>query len=179
MALSKLQDKVSVQNEGWQAFCERHDANPDAFFYLDPPYFYKAEKLYSQVLDMGGHAELRDYLKSLKKPWLLSYDDAEDVRKLYKEMSSNALVVDKTYSTHPLGGNSYVGRELIFTNLKKMPAPDKDDKPHVGLSVKGGAVKSKPKKSAEPLRQPLSSRAKDVASSATIENDSQSPCGMA
>lgn len=174
LELSGLRDRVKVCNEGWREFCDRHVSDSQAFFYLDPPYFYKAERLYRHLLDTDGHTELREYLQELKKPWLLSYDDAQGVRELYKSVSKNALVVDTTYSTHPLGGNSYVGRELIFTNLIKMPPPDKDDKPHVGLSVKAGGVKGKPKEEAEPLRLPISSRAKDAASD-TAENSMRQP----
>lgn len=134
--LSKLSDKVTVRNENWRAFCHRYSRNPTAVFYLDPPYYHKAEQLYGHIFVESTHEELRDYLQKMTRPWLLSYDDAQEVRDLYKGVSTNARVIDTTYSTHPLGGRSFVGRELLFTNMKKLPAAAKAKDAHVGLSVK-------------------------------------------
>jgi DNA adenine methylase len=136
LQLSKFEEVVTVRNENWRAFCHRYSRNPTAIFYLDPPYFHKAEQLYGHVFDTGTHEELRDYLEGLLRPWLLSYDDAQEIRDLYEDLATNARVIDNTYSTHPLGGSSFVGRELVFTNMKKLPAASKSKAVHVGLSVK-------------------------------------------
>ncbi|HWP19007.1 MAG TPA: DNA adenine methylase [Burkholderiaceae bacterium] len=136
LELSKLEGAVTVRNENWRAFCYRYSRNPTAVFYLDPPYYHKAEQLYGHVFDEAAHEELRDYLHGFARPWLLSYDDAQEVRDLYEGMAVNARVIDNSYSTHPLGGCSFIGRELIFTNMKKLPAAYKAHSAHVGLSVK-------------------------------------------
>lgn len=154
--LSKLRGRVSVSNETWRTFCERMAKTPTSVFYLDPPYFHKAEQLYGYVFDQGEHAELRDFLKEFDRPWLLSYDDAMEIRTLYEGMGLNARVIDNTYSTHPLGGASFVGRELVYTNMKKLPAASKKSVAHVGLSVKK-VGKSKAPKGA-PLRFPTAKR---------------------
>lgn len=136
LELSTLRDQVTVRNENWRAFCHRYSRNASAIFYLDPPYYHKAEQLYGYVFAESTHEELRDYLESFARPWLLSYDDAQEVRDLYEGVTTNARVIDNTYSTHPLGGASFVGRELVYTNMKKLPAAAKAKDAHVGLSVK-------------------------------------------
>lgn len=136
LELSKLADKVTVRNENWRAFCHRYSRNPSAVFYLDPPYYHKAEQLYGHVFNEQMHEELRDYLKDFARPWLLSYDDAQEVRDLYEGITANARVLDTSYSTHPLGGCSFIGRELMFTNMRKLPAAAKANDAHVGLTVK-------------------------------------------
>lgn len=136
LALSELRTKVTVFNEGWRAFCKRYAKNERSVIYLDPPYYHKAEQLYGHVFDEDEHEALRNYLRGLSRPWLLSYDDAQEVRDLYEEVTSKARVIDNTYSTHPLGGCAFVGRELVFTNMKRLPAAAKTSKEHVGLSVK-------------------------------------------
>lgn len=136
LALSEWRAQVTVGNESWQSFCERFEDDERAIFYLDPPYYHKAEQLYGHVFDEEGHEELRDFLAGFERPWLLSYDDAQEVRDLYEDVTSKARVIDNTYSTHPLGGCAFVGRELVFTNMRRLPAATKGKEGHVGLSVK-------------------------------------------
>jgi DNA adenine methylase len=71
-------------------------------------------------------------------PWLLSYDDAPEVRALYGNLDLRARTIDSTYSTHPIGGSSFVGRELFYTNLARLPAPRPASAEHEGLSVLNG-----------------------------------------
>lgn len=157
LALSELRSKVTVANEGWRTFCERFADNHRAVIYLDPPYYHKAEQLYGHVFDEEEHEALRDFLRKMSRPWLLSYDDAQEVRDLYENVTRKARVIDNTYSTHPLGGCAFVGRELVFTNMKRLPAASKTVKGHIGLSVK------QPRKSransADVLRFPISAAA--------------------
>jgi DNA adenine methylase len=106
-----------VSCEHWKVFCDRHASDERAFIYLDPPYYYKAEQLYGHLFNEDQHIELRDYLERCKVPWILSYDDSLEVRKLYSDIPNlQGIVIDKTYSTHPIGGASYIGRELFLSN---------------------------------------------------------------
>ena len=157
LELCALRDRVAVSNESWKSFCQRLAVDPASIFYLDPPYFHKAEQLYGYLFDQEGHEELRDFLQVFKRPWLLSYDDATEIRSLYQYMSLNARAIDNTYSTHPLGGGSFVGRELVYTNMKKLPAPAKTGEAHVGLSVKPVGKAKAPL--GAPLRFPISASA--------------------
>ena len=157
LELSQLREKVSVSNESWKTFCKRMAKNPSTIFYLDPPYLHKAEQLYGYIFDMDEHEELRNYLQKLQRPWMLSYDDATDIRDLYAGLSLNARVIDNTYSTHPLGGASFVGRELFYTNMKKLPAPAKTGSAHIGLSVKAVGKSKAPV--GIPIRFPISTAA--------------------
>jgi DNA adenine methylase len=107
-----------------------------SFFYLDPPYYHKADALYGYYFDNIGHIRLQDYLTAFKAPWMLSYDDAPEIRALYQGRSLKARIIDSTYSTHPMGGASHIGREVLYSNLPKLPAPDKGIVVHSGLTVR-------------------------------------------
>lgn len=134
--LGALKDRVVVtSNLDWRDFVNQLRGE-GAFFYLDPPYFHKAEQLYGRYFDLAGHVALRDYLEDLSEPWLLSYDDAREIRELYKPLKLTARVIDSTYSAHPMGGASFVGRELFFSNLKKLPLPQGNNHEHIGMSVR-------------------------------------------
>lgn len=135
--LNKLRDRVIVVgNKNWEAFCDQMLLKDKPFFYLDPPYYHKAEQLYGYYFDNAGHDRLRDYLIAMEASWMLSYDDTPEVRALYQGHSLNARIIDSTYSTHPMGGASHVGREVLYSNLYKLPAPDQGDVVHSGLTVR-------------------------------------------
>lgn len=140
--LSLLSDRViSVSNNDWKSYCNRIQEGWDTFFYFDPPYYHKADALYGYYFNEKEHENLKDYLNQLNASWLLSYDDAPEVRALYKNHQGRARVIDSTYSTHPMGGASFIGRELFFSNLQRLPAPATPDGEHIGLTVhkfKGG-----------------------------------------
>lgn len=126
-----------VASENWRSFCLRYEEMNGVYFYLDPPYYHRAEQLYGHLFDAAKHQALRDFLNDLEAPWLLSYDDAPEVRALYANRADvQGLVIDQTYSTHPVGGASFVGREIIFSN-SPLPPPDDADCPHVGMTVRG------------------------------------------
>jgi DNA adenine methylase len=135
LALASYEDRVTTSNEDWESFCNRISRRRNALIYLDPPYYYKAEQLYGHVFDIHEHTKLRDYLMALESPWLLSYDNAEEVRKLYSRRGLQARVVDNTYSAHPLGGASFIGRELLYSNMNRLPPPDASGH-HVGITVR-------------------------------------------
>lgn len=138
LALAAFEDRVTTSNEDWRDFCNQMSRRGNTFIYLDPPYYYKAEHLYGYVFDIKEHTKLRDHLMAIESPWLLSYDDVEEVRKLYNRRGLQARVVDNTYSAHPLGGASFIGRELLYSNMDRLPPPDANGH-HVGITVRHSA----------------------------------------
>lgn len=88
----------------------------DVFFYFDPPFFDKADRLYNYWFEIDDHSGLHDALESLPEPWLLSYDAAPGIRKLYSQNGNGSRHVDLIYS-----GGRRQARELIITSLSKLP----------------------------------------------------------
>jgi DNA adenine methylase len=138
--LFKLRDRVMIiSNNNWESFCDEILLKNKSLFYLDPPYYHKAASLYGYYFNNATHLELRDYLVTFQAPWILSYDDTPEIRTLYQDRSLKARIIDSTYSTHPIGGSSHVGREMLYSNLSKLPAPDKGIIIHSGLTVRDSA----------------------------------------
>lgn len=89
------------------------------FVYLDPPFYNKAEKLYNHYFDHADHKALRDYLASVDLPWFLSYDDCNEVRRMYKDMAS--VSVNCLYNAARIGqakAKRSQSSELVITNLE-------------------------------------------------------------
>ena len=136
-ALFQMRDAVTrVSNVNWKQFCSLYKKSKTAYLYLDPPYYRKAEQLYGHIFDDQAHKDMRDYLVEQEFPWMLSYDDAPEIRSLYGDLSHiDCRVIDQTYSAHPIGGASFVGRELFFSN-RILPVSESATR-HRGMSVVG------------------------------------------
>jgi len=137
LELSHLSNRVrTITQNSWRDICEKWRDKEDVFFYLDPPFYNKANRLYRFVFNDAEHQSLCNYLKTLECPWVLSYDNAKEIRGLYDDKKLRARIIDNTYSAHPIGGNSFIGREVVYSNLKGLPLPGDNKSDHVGLSVK-------------------------------------------
>lgn len=86
--ISQLQERmenVVVENQDFETLIKHYD-RPDAFFYLDPPYF-STEDMYEVGFGWDDHVRLRDTLKNIKGKFLLSYNDCHEIRELYNGFS--------------------------------------------------------------------------------------------
>lgn len=54
----------------------------NATVYADPPYYVQGDKLYRTAFTEADHVALRDRLTAVDD-WVLSYDDHEEIRRLY------------------------------------------------------------------------------------------------
>lgn len=93
-----------------------NDEDKNAFIYLDPPYYGNSKsKLYGKkgyLHTEFDHQRLSDNLGKAKSRWLLSYDDHEDVRKMYEK---NTIHTDK----FQYGIQSKSKNELIISSKTK------------------------------------------------------------
>lgn len=82
---------------------------PRALFYCDPPY-YKAEKYYNIPFDVADHERLKQCLNGIKGLFLLSYNDCDFVRELYKDFK-----IEEVSRANNLTTGDY--KELIISNF--------------------------------------------------------------
>jgi DNA adenine methylase len=92
----------------------------EVFYYLDPPFFAKAHRLYRYHFDEADHKDLHDAITNLKSPWLLSYDPAKTIIDRYSHNGRGPKRIDLLYSAAADAGPSEV-QELIITNLPRLP----------------------------------------------------------
>jgi len=63
-------------------------ARRKVFVYLDPPYVNKGQRLYLNSYAAKDHADVARYLLKQKAlTWLMSYDDTELIRDLYRDLN--------------------------------------------------------------------------------------------
>ncbi len=96
-----------------------HRDERSVFFYLDPPFWSKSDKLYRRSFTELDHEHLADALHWVSDPFLLSYDPAPEVVELYKgHRAATTALIELLYT----GSARSAGRELVISNLPKLPA---------------------------------------------------------
>lgn len=66
------------------------------FVYLDPPYYEKGAELYLNSFTSKDHDTLKQLVDNLKSDFALSYDNYEEILKLYHTYKINELMVNYT-----------------------------------------------------------------------------------
>ncbi|KVK45408.1 hypothetical protein L905_19400 [Agrobacterium sp. TS43] len=124
LELSRLRHRVRfVRNESYKKTIRdiRRTAtfrnNPQrVFWYLDPPFFAKADKLYRHHFVSADHEELAAATSDIPGSWLLSYDDHPEASRLYGTHSGYALV-NLQYSARIDEKQRLVAKEIIVSNV--------------------------------------------------------------
>nr|BDD46382.1 DNA methyltransferase [bacterium] len=111
-AISGRLDRVVIENLDFEELFNRYDYK-DAFFYCDPPYTSGAGYEVTSTKDFD-HERLKDCLKNLKGRFLLSYDDSEKVRELYKGFEMIEVSRQKGINNKCPNGREY--KELLIKN---------------------------------------------------------------
>ena len=103
---------VTITNEDFGTVINRHKNNPDAFFYLDPPYFgAEMEKYYPDYVKPD---QIANALKGVKGKWMVSYNNVPAVRKAFK--GYKIRTIKTMYSDPRKGGVNVPKVEIFITN---------------------------------------------------------------
>lgn len=112
-------DRMAVVGRWQEALAEATGTNDVA--YLDPPFFAKADRLYRYCFTMRQHRALAAALAMHPTPFLLSYDDASEIERLYTGQSGlHVHRVELLYSATERTRLVPI-RELLVTNLAELP----------------------------------------------------------
>ena len=119
VSLGRLYGKLHVHQGDGTEFIQKLSKRrhtEDLLFYVDPPYYDAGRVLYRDYFNDEDHVRLANALKVLRKPWLLSYDDAEFIRGIYADAKQQFVYTDRQ------AGNLRRGvRELLLSNRKIPP----------------------------------------------------------
>ena len=86
--------------------------------YLDPPYYVKGAGLYRNFYKHDDHVRIAKLLGSerFRRPWVVSYDNAEEIKEMY------AYAVPYAYGLNYTAQRRYKGSEVMFFS-KRIQAP--------------------------------------------------------
>jgi DNA adenine methylase len=111
---------VTKENKLFQELIPLYDKE-DAFFYVNPPYV-STESYYKNTGGFGKkeHEELAALLKGVKGRFLLSYNDCELVRELYKDFNIRSSKEIEYTLGKKKGGEHKKVREVFICNYLKL-----------------------------------------------------------
>jgi DNA adenine methylase len=81
-----------------------------SLYCIDPPYYKKGSSLYTNFYRANDHRSLCEAISNLRRAWIVTYDDAPQIRELYSAF--DIYHVDVNYSAH----SKRVASELLISS---------------------------------------------------------------
>lgn len=83
--LGKLAERITVTDLDGRTVIQEYASDVSTFMYIDPPYVQAGSFLYLNAFDARDHRALADVVNRIEgAQWLVTYDDAPLIEKLYK-----------------------------------------------------------------------------------------------
>ena len=96
------------------------DWGNNVFFYFDPPYYNKGQKLYKNFFTPYDHKRIHDVIvQEIASPWIITYDDVSEIEHLYDGFAIQRF--DLTYSVANKGTASEL---IIFSDMQWCPTQE-------------------------------------------------------
>ncbi|MGB8347995.1 MAG: DNA adenine methylase [Ktedonobacteraceae bacterium] len=112
----KLRDQITFIAGDGTSVLEKHLNDPDAVFFIDPPYTVAGKKAgtrlyrYSEV----DHAALFEIASRLRGDFLMTYDDVKDVRELAARHDFEVRAIPMKNTHHARNTELLIGRNLAW-----------------------------------------------------------------
>ena len=86
--IAEVRDRISFTSDDALVFIKKLTTSnfnsEKLFLYLDPPYYHRGKELYLNFYNHEDHLALAEYMKAFCYcKWMMTYDDCDEVKKLY------------------------------------------------------------------------------------------------
>ena len=110
--IQRFSHRIHLSNSDGIDFVKRIERmRRDVFLYLDPPYYQKGSDLYMNAFTENDHQRLSDFVKTMRKKWIISYDNQDFIMHLYEK--ENKLL----YQLSQCASNR-VGDEILIVDKR-------------------------------------------------------------
>jgi DNA adenine methylase len=106
--VSTFKNRIRLSFQDASDFLREQRFEKNSLVYLDPPYYHAGRELYLNAYKPNDHALVRDGAQSLRCPWIVSYDDVPEIRKLYRTYKSRRVRLLHT------ARSAHLGKEVMF-----------------------------------------------------------------
>lgn len=80
---------------------------------IDPPYYVKGKGLYQNFFEHDDHYRLFESVKSIKQPWIVTYDDTPEINDIYSEFNPRAFGLTYTAQVKRKGSEVIIHKPTI------------------------------------------------------------------
>lgn len=123
--IAARKDRIVVTGDDARLFLRKIGQKlPDtSLIYLDPPYYIKGQRrLYANYYEAEDHALVAEDLSDLNCHWLVSYDQAPEIRQLYAAYRSLSYTLRYSASTVKSGDETmFFSEELSVPRSERPP----------------------------------------------------------
>lgn len=109
--IAKERERITVYNKDIISLLRNYVSRlgDNLFFYFDPPYYNKGQKLYKNFLTPQDHKRICDVITNeITSHWIITYDDVSQIAEMYSDYEIRHF--DLTYSA----ANKGIASELMF-----------------------------------------------------------------
>jgi DNA adenine methylase len=117
--IAKYRSRIHLSNLDAIPFLKETDRTlpPETLFCIDPPYFAKGSSLYTNFYGPQEHAIVAKVIHKLKHKWVVTYDDAQEIRSLYSAHRKYSFDIQYSIQTKRIGSEL-----LIASSGLRLPA---------------------------------------------------------
>ena len=96
--ISSLKRRVTLTQEDARVFLSQNISSIEekCLINIDPPYYVKGKGLYQNFFEYDDHFELSNVIRTLDRPWIVTYDNAPEIIDIYRDMKPSSF--DLTYT---------------------------------------------------------------------------------
>ncbi|WP_218419002.1 DNA adenine methylase [Alteromonas lipotrueae] len=130
--IAKLSDRVTLTRKDAREFLIRdiQKIEEKCLINIDPPYYVKGKGLYQNFFEHLDHCELSDVIRTLNRPWIVTYDNAPEINEIYGDLKPSSF--DLTYTAQvkrrgceviiysPMINKSPLNPNISLSELKKV-----------------------------------------------------------
>ena len=120
--IAQVKDRITVYNKDIISFLRKYVPflDDNLFFYFDPPYYNKGQKLYKNFFTPQDHKRICDVIThEITSPWIITYDDVNPIAEMYAGYEMRHF--DSTYSAANKGTASEL---MIFSDIRSCPTQE-------------------------------------------------------
>ena len=119
--INARKDRFTFVNGDAFALMAEHAADPEAVFYIDPPYTVAARRLYAHW--EVDHARLFALAAEVKGDFLMSYDDTPEIRVLATKHNFQRKAIAMKNTHHAQQRELLIGRDLSWIGAASKTPP--------------------------------------------------------
>jgi DNA adenine methylase len=121
--VAKYRSRIHLSNLDAIPFMKSIDKEIPAtsFFCIDPPYYSKGSSLYTNFYGADEHEKVSRTVLSLRHPWIVTYDDVEEIRGIYHKRRQFPIAINYSIQTKRIGSEL-----LIASKGLRIPSEVRD-----------------------------------------------------
>lgn len=119
--INKYRDRITLYNQDAVNFMKNSSSglHKNTLFFIDPPYYNKGAALYTSFYKPEDHAVVAQTVGELDHPWLVTYDNTQEISKLYDNFRQYSFSIKYSLRIKRKGdellitsNDIYIGSEL-------------------------------------------------------------------